>query len=121
MKHKKHLIAALFSLSFMWACGSATEQTATTTAPNKTEDLFSSKCSMCHAFNEDKIGPALAGVQQRWNDKQKLKAFIRNSQAVIAGGDPYATALYAKWNQSAMPSFPELSEQELDELIEYLK
>ena len=109
-------------MSLLWACGNATEQSSTGNAADKTADLFASKCSICHGFNEDKIGPSLAGVQQRWgNDTQKLKSFIKNSQSVIASGDPYAVALYAKWNQSAMPSFPDLSEDELNALVEYLK
>lgn len=77
---------------------------------------------MCHEFNEDKIGPALKGVSERWaGDTARLKAFIRNSQAVIKSGDPYANELYTKWNQSVMPPFEGLSPAELDALVHYLK
>lgn len=106
----------------MWACGTASNETGATATGTKTEDLFAAKCGMCHAFKEDKIGPALAGVQQRWNnDPERLKDFIKNSRAVIKSGDPYAVALYEKWHQSEMPSFPDLQEDELNALVDYLK
>ena len=123
MKHRKYLLAGMLSLSLIWACGNNANQSSTATAGgDQTEMLFASKCSMCHDFKEDKIGPSLEGVQQRWGgDTEKLKAFIRNSQTVINSGDPYATALYQKWNQSAMPSFEGISEAEMNALIDYLK
>lgn len=123
MKHRKYLLAGMLSLSLIWACGNNANQSSTATAGgDQTEMLFASKCSMCHDFKEDKIGPSLAGVQQRWgNDPQRLKSFIRNSKEMINSGDPYATALYEKWHRSDMPSFPDLTEAELDALIVYLK
>jgi len=122
MKNRKYQLITILGLAFAAACGSANEQQAATRGATKAEDLFAAKCSMCHDFKEDKIGPALAGVYGRWgNDKTKLKSFVRNSQQYIASGDPYAVALYKKWNESAMPSFTGLSEEELDLLIEYLQ
>ncbi|MGC4058047.1 MAG: cytochrome c [Chitinophagaceae bacterium] len=86
------------------------------------EGIFAEKCSMCHDFKENKIGPALQGVATRWNnDTTRLKSFIRNSQAFIKTGDPYANELYAKWNQSVMPSFEALSPEELDAVTAYLQ
>ena len=77
---------------------------------------------MCHDFRQDKVGPALSGVSSRWNnDTEKMKQFIRNSGAVIKSGDPYAKSLYEKWNQSDMPSFPDLSNEDLDALVHYLQ
>jgi cytochrome c2 len=122
MKNRKYWMIAMLGLVFAGACGTAGEQQGTSQAADKAQELFASKCSMCHDFKEDKIGPSLAGVQQRWgNDKGKLKSFIRNSQQYIASGDPYAVALYKKWNESAMPSFTGISEEEMDLLIEYLQ
>ncbi|MBL7711553.1 MAG: cytochrome c [Chitinophagaceae bacterium] len=122
MNKRKYTVVALLGLAFAAACGTANEQQGATASATRAEDLFAAKCGMCHDFKEDKIGPALAGVQQRWgNDKAKLKSFVRNAQEYIASGDPYAVALYQKWNESAMPSFTGLSEEELDLLIEYLQ
>jgi cytochrome c551/c552 len=77
---------------------------------------------MCHSLNEDKIGPALAGATQRWGgDTSQLKGFIKNAQSVINSGDAYAISLYNKWNRSNMPAFPNLTDQELNALLEYLR
>ncbi len=123
MQHKKYLITGLVALSFLLACGDNTQTNSAPESPEtKTEALFTARCGMCHGFKEDKIGPALAGVQQRWGgDTEKLKAFIRNSQTVIGSGDPYAVALYEKWNKSAMPSFNDISEADMNALVDYLK
>jgi cytochrome c551/c552 len=108
---------------FLYACGngSSDDEPSAVLARNPA-DLFRAKCSMCHDFKQDKIGPALSGVAMRWsNDTGKLKQFIRNSRAMIDSGDPYAKELYERWHQSEMPSFPDISDEEMNALIEYLK
>jgi len=68
----------------------------------------------------DMTGPSLGGVQERWEDETKLYAWIRNSQAVIASGDSYATSLFSKWNSSVMTAFPNLTDEEIAELLLYI-
>ncbi len=70
--------------------------------------LFSSNCASCHAVYKDLTGPALAGVEQRWGDKKKLHAWIRNNQAFLKTGDKYANELYLKYNKTQMNLFPSL-------------
>jgi cytochrome c551/c552 len=115
----KTIVVLLLSICLFWyACGSSTEEQKK--GPVDAVALFSSQCSMCHDMHEDKIGPALAGVQARWgNDTAKLKSFIKNNQILIQSGDPYAKALYEKWHQSAMPIFTQLSDAELNALLAY--
>lgn len=84
------------------------------------KELFSINCASCHALNLDLTGPALAGVETRWPDKQKLYAYIRNSQAVIAE-DKYAKDLYEKWNKTLMTPFPNLTDQQIDLIMGYIK
>jgi cytochrome c551/c552 len=128
MMKKKYWVISCLAMSAIWACGNSGQtsisdfKTADATRASLAENIFTEKCSMCHSINEDKIGPALAGTAARWGkDAEKLKAFIRNSQAYINTGDPYATALYEKWNRSNMPAFPNLTNKELDALVEYLQ
>ena len=45
--------------------------------------LFSANCASCHAVNKKLTGPALAGVEDRWPDKQNLYAWIKNSAAFL--------------------------------------
>ena len=127
MKRIKYLLLSFFSISMFWACGSNNNsieayKSKESNAASAAEQLFTSKCSMCHSLQEDKIGPSLAGASQRWGaDRTKLKSFIKNAQAYIKTGDPYAAKLYEKWNRSNMPVFEQLSDDELNALIEYIK
>ena len=73
------------------------------------KSLFKANCAQCHNRNmkDDLTGPALGGVRERWESEELLYSWIRNSQAVIATGDPYAVQLYNDWNKSVMNPFPE--------------
>lgn len=124
MKRTHKIAASLAMLTISAACGNSAEMSSQgkDDPSSVAETVFAAKCAMCHDFKENRIGPALDGVHQRWdNDVTRLKAFIRNSQEVIQSGDPYAVALYEKWNKSAMPAFPGLTDAELEALVAYLK
>lgn len=83
------------------------------------ESLFQGNCRACHAINQNLVGPALAGVYDR-RDMEWIKAFIRNSQAVIASGDEYAVALYEEYNNTVMTSF-NFTDEEIESIISYIK
>jgi mono/diheme cytochrome c family protein len=83
--------------------------------------LFSANCASCHAVNKKLTGPALAGVEDRWPDKQNLYAWIKNSAAFLKTGDPYATNLYNEYNKVAMNNFPGLSDADIDAILAYIK
>lgn len=126
MKFKSGFILLFFSILFVNACSSETKSINDYKSTNSGKEskgsiLFASKCAMCHNKENDLIGPSLAGVSDRWKDNpDKLVSFIKNSQALIQGGDVYSVNLYEKWNRSIMPSFEQLSDQEIADLIEYL-
>ena len=87
------------------------------------KQLFKANCAQCHNRNmKDKLtGPALGGVQERWAGKEDvLYAWIRNSQAVIASGDPYAVALYNEWNKVLMNPFPNLTDDDIASILLYV-
>lgn len=83
--------------------------------------LFSANCASCHAVHKTLTGPALAGVEERWGDKNKLHAWIRNNQAFLKTGDKYANDLYLKFNKTAMNLFPNLTDAEIDAILAYIK
>ena len=90
---------------------------------NVGKDLFKANCAACHNKNmkDDLTGPALGGVETRWLGKEKLLySWIRNSQSVIAGGDPYAVALYNKYNKSLMNPFPNLKDDDIASILGYI-
>lgn len=82
--------------------------------------LFTQKCASCHAPNKALIGPALAGVEDRWGDKTKLYAWIHNSSAVVKSGYPRAVEVYNQYNKVQMTSFPELTEKDIDAILAYV-
>lgn len=81
--------------------------------------LFMSNCASCHNPIKDATGPALKGVDERVPSKEWLYEWIHNSAAVIASGDEYANNIYKEWNKTAMTAFPNLSEEEIDAIIDY--
>jgi cytochrome c2 len=83
--------------------------------------LFSSNCASCHAVHKDLTGPALAGVEERWGDKTRLYSWIRNNQAFLKTGDKYANELYLKWNKTPMNLFPNLTDPQIDAILNYVK
>lgn len=82
--------------------------------------LFKEQCASCHHPTEPLTGPALAIVAVN-RDRQWLDHFIHNPAAMIAHGDPYANYVFNTWNKVAMTAFPNLTEKEVDAILEYLK
>lgn len=96
-------------------------------APNldKGKSLFKDNCASCHNKNmkDDMTGPALGGLQERWASypKEELYNWIRNSQGQIKSGHPRATELWAKWKPTVMTSFPNFSDEDIENVIGYIK
>jgi cytochrome c2 len=91
--------------------------------PNAGEALFLSNCAACHKsdMKGDLTGPALGGVLERWNyDTASLRLFIRNSQLLIDNGHPYANALYESWDKLPMTKFPDLSDEDIGNLLLFI-
>jgi cytochrome c551/c552 len=83
--------------------------------------LFKANCASCHYTSDAKlVGPGLKGVEQRWPDKAKLYAWIRNSQEFLKTGDPYANKLYLEYNKAQMTAFPDLTDAEIDAILAYI-
>lgn len=112
-------------LVFLSACGSNQPQPSEndplpSAANPEGKEIFTSKCASCHRVNVELTGPALRGVEDRWPDKQKLYAFIRNSTAVIET-DKYAHDLWLKFNQTSMTLHPDLTDAQIRSVLDYIK
>lgn len=85
--------------------------------------LFKNNCASCHAKNmrAKLTGPPLEGVLERWDNKENLYAWIRNSQAFLATGDKYANALFLEYNQSVMTAYPNLSDEDIEAILDYIE
>jgi mono/diheme cytochrome c family protein len=82
------------------------------------EVLFKASCATCHKPNEKLVGPALQGVTKRWESKELLYDFVRNSQEVI-GRNAYAKKLFKEYNQSPMMPYPQLTDEDIQGVLDY--
>ena len=80
--------------------------------------LFNANCAACHKLNKRAVGPALKGVSTKYN-KEWLYSWIKNSTAMVKSGDAQAVAIYEEYNGSVMTSFPQLSNEDIDNILAY--
>lgn len=87
--------------------------------------LFKNYCASCHNKNmkDDMTGPALSGVEERWADypREDLYNWIRNSQKMIDAKHPRAVELYKKWSPNQMNAFPNLTDEEIEGVLNYIE
>ena len=123
LQNKVVITICVFICAAMFSCKQSQQQSSDTASSNQTPDgkqLFTVNCTACHTVKKDLVGPALAGVENRWQDKTLLHQFIHNSQQVIAK-DAYAKSLFEKYNHTVMTPFPNLSDADIDAILDYIK
>jgi mono/diheme cytochrome c family protein len=91
--------------------------------PAKGKTLFNTNCAACHSLDKKLTGPALRGVEARLDeqglDREWISAWIRNSAAVVKSGDAYANKIYDEYNGAAMTAMPQLSDQDISDILAY--
>ena len=87
----------------------------------KGEALFKSKCTTCHKIATQLVGPPLGPQLSSETDDKYLVKWIENNQAMIAAKNPKALAIYAKFNQSNMTVFPDLTDADATNIITYVR
>lgn len=116
----KRLTSSILILLFAFSLTSLFAQDQAAVDAGKT--LFKNNCGSCH--NKDMkskmTGPALGGVQERWNDDAALYEWIRNSQGLISKGHPKAVELWNQWKPTVMTSFPNLTDADIANLLAYI-
>jgi mono/diheme cytochrome c family protein len=80
--------------------------------------LFKSLCASCHKLDRKLVGPALGKVEER-RENDWLKAWIKNNAELRASGDRDAIAIFEEYNGSSMNAFPQLSDQQIDDILYY--
>ncbi len=84
------------------------------------KEIFKGNCGACHRLTDEKmIGPGLKGINEKYDQEWILK-WIKNSGELIASGDSAAVAIYEEYNEMAMPSYDQYSDEELTSLLEYI-
>jgi mono/diheme cytochrome c family protein len=82
--------------------------------------LFRQQCASCHSIYHESYGPALGSVTKRL-PKAWLIPFVRNSQKVIEGGDPYALPLFNSFNHRIMVSMDFLNDEQINSILTYIE
>jgi mono/diheme cytochrome c family protein len=116
-------VATLLPLYFFSSCnnGASSSGSSISTDPEtiaKGEKSFVTKCSGCHNFLLDGIGPQLGGITKD-QPLDWIKKFITNPKKVIESGDTTAQKLFKQY-KTLMPSFDYLSTAEIDTLLAYI-
>lgn len=98
--------------------------TAQEADPAKGKALFNANCAACHKLDKKMTGPALRNVETRLSeeeglDREWLYSWIRNSSAMIKSGDAYANKIYTEYNGAAMTAFPQLTDEDLNNILAY--
>jgi mono/diheme cytochrome c family protein len=106
------LCFVVISLSFTFSLSAQEPDIA------KGKSLFNSQCAACHKLNRKLVGPALKGVSEKY-EKEWLYSWIKNSAALIKSGDEQAVAIYEEYNKVAMNAFPNLSNNDIDNILAY--
>ncbi|GAB3643244.1 c-type cytochrome [Spirosoma arcticum] len=85
------------------------------------KQLFDNNCAQCHAVTEEiVVGPGLKGITNRTPGEAWLVQWVRNSQAVVASGDPYAVQIYNKFQKIPMSSFTNLTDADIKAILAYV-
>jgi mono/diheme cytochrome c family protein len=84
------------------------------------KSLFIGNCSMCHHPVNDIVGPPLKGVDKR-RKKEWLVKMIRDGEALRLSGDKTAEQLFITWHKTQHPDFNQLTDEELNMLLDYIK
>ena len=88
------------------------------------EKLFKANCTACHALDKQLVGPALGGVVDRLKKEQNLDTdwlhkWIKDNKSLRESGDKYAIEVYEKFNKTEMLAYPNLTDQDINDILEY--
>jgi len=80
--------------------------------------LFNANCAACHKLDKKLIGPALGKIGDR-RSNEWLQAWIKDNAALRASGDQDAIDVFNEYNGMPMTAFPQLSTQDVNDIIAY--
>ncbi|RYE51704.1 MAG: cytochrome c [Sphingobacteriales bacterium] len=120
---KSSLKGSLLALLVLPALHVCSQAVSTRYSKDKTviahgQSIFQQKCSPCHNFKQQGIGPNLSGITSvmpaRW-----LSDFIHNSQLLVKKGDKRAVAVFNKY-KVPMPPNPDLDAADMNALLSFI-
>ena len=86
------------------------------------QNLFQANCQTCHSLDKNLTGPALRDVEMRgpWSDRKNLLKWVKNPAAMVST-NPYTKELFQQYNGQIMPTFPQLSDKQIELIFDYIK
>lgn len=84
------------------------------------KSIFSTRCAGCHSITKVLTGPALGGVDER-HSMEWIVSFVQSSQKMVQAGDKDAVALFEKFNKIPMPDHPDLTDENIKNIVAYIK
>ena len=83
--------------------------------------LFQSKCGACHVLGRNFTGPSLCGLESRgpWSERQNVYQWVRNPMEFMKKNQ-YTKQLKEDFGGVTMTAFPDLSKEDIDEIINYI-
>ena len=120
----RNLTSKILHIGFILLFTFSTSLTAQEGDPVNGKSLYNANCAACHKLDKKMTGPALRNVESRLAeeeglDREWLNAWIRNSASLIKSGDTYANKIYNEYNGTAMTAFPQLSDQDISDILAY--
>ena len=118
---RKHYKKGLIAIGLLLSTGASVYAQGD---PKKGQELFKANCTACHALDKQIVGPALGGVVDRLKTEQNLDTdwlhkWIKDNKSLRESGDKYANEVYEKFNKTEMLAFTSLSDQDIDDILEY--
>lgn len=83
------------------------------------KELFEGNCAQCHSIHKKIVGPALAGVESRWESEEQLIEFIKYPEQTIQKNE-YAQNLYQEYGQ-IMPNHDFFDDEMIKSILFYIK
>ena len=137
MNHFKNMLQLLFGFSLIFctvlSCTNTPNNDTTLNKIVKQEkptdpqwvngkQLFMDNCASCHHSKmvNDLVGPALIGVDERWEKREDLIAFIQDPQQLINDNHPRAVEIAALW-PSEMTSSTHLKNEDVEDILKYIR
>ena len=120
----RKLTSTVLRLGFIVLLTFSTSLKAQEGDPGKGKTLFNANCAACHKLDAKMTGPALRNVEARLAeteglDRAWLTNWIHNSAGMVKSGDAYANKIFKEYNGTAMTAFPQLSDQDISDILAY--
>ncbi len=83
------------------------------------QKIYKQYCTSCHKIKGELVGPELKDVHKRRSEEWLLK-WIRNNAELRKSGDKDAIAVWEKYAKNEMPSFTNLSDDDIKSILAYI-